>query len=194
VAYADAADVATYLGRDLSDAEVAQVQIAIDAASAFVDSYTGRTWTGAAIVAELHTVFGPYVYLDRTPVTAISAVTSRTADIGAVPATLAAGSDYELLDAERGLVRHSAADRSILAVSYTVTAIVPDPVKLATTMLAAGWLAVTSDTNRSSADLKRYSVGGELTVEYFDLNAAGSGVPAQVAALLNGYRQAVVFA
>jgi hypothetical protein len=191
--YCDAVDVATYLGRDLSDAEAAQVQVAIDAASATVDSYTGRTWSGTAIVAELHTVFGSYVYLNRTPVTAISAVTSRTSDIGAVPATLAAGSDYELLDAARGLVRTTASDRSILAVSYTVTATVPDPVKLATTMLAARSLAQ-GPTDDGSFGIKRTTIG-DFTVEY---QAPPTGnapaLPPEIALLLSGYRQSVIFA
>jgi hypothetical protein len=188
--YTDAAAISSYLGRTFTADEEAQATVCAIAASGLVDRYTGQTWVGTSIVAEQHTVFGPYVYLDRVPMTAISAVTTRSLDIGAVPTMLAAGSDYELLDASRGLLRVGVADRSLVAVSYTAPGTVPPEVGLAATMLAAGWFALSGDSNRNSADIKSFSVGQELQVTFRD---APAGVPPEVATLLSPYRR-IVFA
>lgn len=188
--YTDSAAINAYLGRTLTADEEAQATVCATAASGLIDKYTGQTWVGTSIVAEQHTVYGSCVYLDRAPMTAISAVTARSLDIGAVPTTLAAGSDYELLNAQLGLLRVGVADRSLVAVSYTAPGTVPPEVQLAATMLAAGWFALSGDSNRNSTDIKSFSVGQELTVQYFDQQANG-GMPAQVAALLAPYKRLV---
>jgi hypothetical protein len=191
--YTDAAAISAYLGRTFTADEEAQATVCATAASGLIDRYTGQTWVGTSIVAEQHTVFGPYVYLDRTPMTAISAVTARSLDIGAVPTTLAAGSDYELLDTSRGLLRVGVADRSLVAVSYTAPGTVPAEVGLAATMLAAHLLAK-GPSDDGAFGLKAVRMGTfEVQYQNDPAPGAGSALPPEVAGLLSGYRR-IVFA
>lgn len=191
--YLDDADLSAYLGRDLTAAESAQSAAVIDAASAWVDQYMGRTWAGSAVTGETHTLYGDVVYLDRAPVASVSAVTLTPRWIGATPIALTAGSNYALYDARRGvLLVYSWRHAALVTVDYTTSAdSVPADVKLAATILSAQWLSLTGDPNRSSDDIKSYQVGQELQVTFRD--APKGGVDPKVTALLASYA-GVVFA
>lgn len=202
-------DLEAYLGRALTAAEDAQFPAVAAAVTQVIDRYTGRTWDGSGVTGELHTLLGPTVTLARPPVTAVTQVRARAASIGATWRVLTAGSEYELLDPGAGLLAVAGpgygADvittdggtgaGSMVEVSYTVPGTVPAPVKLAAEQLAAGLLAGASAAANQAQGIKRYSVGGELTVEYFDEASTDSAaLPAAVRSLLDQYRRPVVFA
>ncbi len=192
--YIDATDLETYLGRSLTVAEAAQAATVIGAAEEAIDRYTGRTWSGTSVVDERHTIYGQSVYLNRKPVAAISSLTLRSPEIGATAVAQMLGTGYELLDATRGLLLVQASRGTILTVTYTVTVSVPDSITLAAQMLAAGMLGSAAATANQAQGIKRYSVGGELTVEYFDTAAStGASLPSGVRALLDAYRRPLVF-
>lgn len=211
-AYCDSADLEAFLGRALTDAEAAQADDVIDAATDLIDGYTGRSWRATAITAELHTVLGRTLRLDHPPVSAISLLRTRPQAIGAAWATLASGTGYELIDASAGLLllsgtydvittTASSCYGQMIEATYTSGAAVPAPVKLAAEMLAAGLLAggLASGTSAASGVVKRFTVDGE-TVE-FDTSSTTSGgtgtstgLPSDVASLLAPYKRAVMFA
>lgn len=198
-------DVETYLRRPLTAAEDAQFPTVAAAATQAIDRYTGCTWDGTAVVAELHTVLGPTLRTLRTPVTGISLVRTRPQSIGAAWATLVAGDTYELLDAAAGIIllsgRYDAirTDDAVVygrmaEVTYTVPGTVPAPVLLAAEMLVAGMLASAQATANQAQGIRQYSVGAELTVQYFDSAAtATAALPPSVRALLDQYRRPVMF-
>lgn len=212
--YLTQADLETYLQRALTTEEAAHFDATVaDAVTAAIDRYTGRTWDGSTVTAELQTVLGREVYLDRKPVTAVSLVRTRPRAIGADWTTLTAGETYELIDAAAGLLlvsgRYDVITPSYgayghdLEVTYTVGGdLPPAPVTLAAEMLAASMLASGSaaGTTGASGSIKRFSVDGE-SVE-FDTStstsststSASGGMTADVMALLDLYKRPVMFA
>jgi hypothetical protein len=191
MAYIDQADLSAYLGRALTDAEAAQADTVIDAACAAIDRYLGRGWDPGTVEDELHTVQSPTIRLRRAPVAAVTTVRARPAYLGAAWSTLTAGTHYELVDAENGVVFVSSADGTILEFTYTATDTAPAPVVLAAQVLSAAWLTGSAGVHRAQG-IRRYSIGGELSVEYAD--TVGGGLPPEVTRLLAGYRRLVRFA
>jgi hypothetical protein len=187
-AFIDSADVATYLGRDLSDAEAAQVDAVIDAACEYVENYCGRSFAVTAVTDEPVKIVGNTIYLGRA-ITAVASVKTRSPYVGFQTTTLGA-SEWSIWDYASGKILVSGFMDSDALVSYTPATTVPAEVTLAATILAAGMLAFTGDSNRSSTDIKSYSVGQELQVTYFDTSTSGN-VPAQVTTLLGPYKRPV---
>lgn len=196
--YTDAGAIAAYFsGRTFNANETAQATVCADAASGFVDRYTGRTWAGTTITNELHTLFGRSLQLNRYPVVSISSVTVRSSSIGATPRTLAAGVDYELIDPSHGVLLVRAfwtmqPDRvtsgPLASVSYTVGATVPPEITLAATIIAATMLQPTLDPNSPGID--QYQIGRELMVKYTSIDK----MPADAKRLLDGWKRPAVFA
>lgn len=206
-AYADANSLENYLGRVLTSAESDQVDAVCDTATELIDRYTGKTWQGTTVTGEQHTIYGASITLKRAPVSAISSLTLRAPVAGATVTTLVAGIDYELLNTQTGRVlltgynpdpvvnaswyRHG----SIASVTYTVPSTVPPPVSMAANMLAASLLGTSQAVANQAQGIKRYSVGGELDVTYFDTAATtAASLPTGVRSLLDQYRRPVVFA
>ncbi len=148
-AYADHDDVAEYLGRTLSTEQQAQADVYVSAASAFIDRKTGVQWATSSPATELLTVMGRLVYLKNTPVTDITLVTIRDLLPGADETTLVEGSDYELVDAAKGILSLTTVysglypryTSGILKVVYSHSAtIAPDNIKLAAIIIAAHYM------------------------------------------------------
>lgn len=201
-AYTDPAAVAAYLGTELTPAQQAQAAVLAEAATSWVERYTGRTWQGVAILGEQHTVAGPWVYLQRAPVASVQAVTVRVPYVGAVAQPLTAGTGYELLDAPAGLLlvqawlddwpRVEPFDRGArwLSVDYTPATPVPAAVALGTALLAAAWLRPTLYPER--AGLKSWTVGADNTRLEFAVPTPDAALPPEAVLLLAPYRQMVM--
>lgn len=188
-AYTDATKIANYLGLTLTSPQQTQAGVLADAATAWVDRYTGQSWqVSSPVTDELHDVLGDRVYLDRRPVTAITSVKTRWAYPDSSETTLTAG-QYELLDAAAGLLLLQGWGQGLALVTYTHTATAaPDDVALATTMIAASWL---NQTLRPSTEgLDSVSVGqNDVTVKF---SASRSDVPAEALTILKSYRTVIV--
>lgn len=189
--------VAAELGRTLTADQQVQADGLIEEAEAYVDRVTGKAWlTTSPATAEAHRVVGGVVYLDRTPVVAITTVTVRTRSIGSVATTLTAGSTYELIDAVNGLLAvGDYGDDAIVTVTYTHANPLPVPadVRGVTTRMVANRMRGRLDP--SMAGVKSVSVGqGDLAVTYREADAgAGAGVSEDDLAILRSYA-GIVFA
>jgi hypothetical protein len=186
--------VANYLGVTFTVAQTAEATALLPAADAAIQTYCDRRWLSGAITNEVYLPEGPLLVLRQRPVASIEAITASWY-FAATPVTLTAGTDYLARDLGRGLVlltpwrsgRVTDRPYETVAVSYTPVSTVPDDVTLAGPRLVADWGGPT--TPGSTADIKRYSVGGELTVERFDQRW-----PADALSLLAPYRSTPVFA
>jgi hypothetical protein len=216
--YTDDGAVGRYLGQTLTGAQAVQVlTVLAPAATAWIDSHTGRSWQTPAIPddAELPTVLGERVQvvagqarLQRVPVAAILAVRARSLTPGAAVTTLTAGRDYELLDTATGLLLVNRYGYSTsawsgvdeyLTVDYTVLAVgastIPAAVQLAATTLAAVALLPTITPEMQAGAIQSISLaGGDISLTYADWQQTGQ-VPPQVEQWLAAYRrQPVVIA
>lgn len=190
-AYSDATKIAAFLGITLTGAQQTQAGILAQAASDWIDRYTGQSWQDDGTVTdELHSPVGDRVYLNGRPVTAVSAVSTRQPIVGA-DWTLLDSSQYELLDATNGVLLISGWAAAGLAVkaSYAHQATsAPSPVGLAATMIAASWLQPT--VSPQTAGLASVAVGqNDVAVKFKDDRG---DVPAEALRLLAVYRRFVV--
>lgn len=193
MAYCQLSDVTTFLGESLS-AEAEDAADALrEAASKFVDRYTGRSWVAGTVTGEVQRASRGadgqgMIRLDRPPVGSVSSVSARSPYLGAASATLLAGSGYELIDAVEGLLYVGVAAGDLVTVTYTTAPVVPDDIKAATTMLVAHWARSATDaTGMIFSKIKAGSA--ELTYR-----EQAETLPADVKAILDGYRPAVAFA
>lgn len=188
----DGQKVAGYLGVDLTGLQLTQVDRLLPAADAFITRYCGRSFgLATALTGERHTVMGGLVFLLNRPVASVQAVRVRSWGIGATTEALVAASSYELVDGNAGILAVSCnAVGQLLEVDYTPGQTTPGDVTLAATMLVAHWLRPHLVEDGITPDVKRYTVGQDLTVEYRD-DAASGVAPVAVTALLATYRVAV---
>lgn len=190
-AYATATQIAAYLGVTLTSPQQTQAGVVAQAASDWIDRYTGRSWQQTSPVTdERHDILGDRVYLSNRPVVSITSVKTRTyyADLGTV--TLDAG-QYELLDGAAGLllVQGFARSELIALVSYTHTAVTPpSDVSLAATMIASAWLSQTLRPQTQGLD--SVAVGqADIQVKF---SARRDDIPAAALSILASYRTVVV--
>lgn len=190
-AYTDAARIAAYLGLTLTGAQQTQAGVMADAATAWIERYTGKSWQVASPVTdERYEIQGDRVYLARRPVLAVSAVKTRTyyPDLGVT--TLSEG-QYELLDAENGLlmIQGWSVSGMLALVTYThAMTTAPADVRLAATMIASAWLspALAPSTN----GLSSVSVGqNDVSVKFSERRG---DVPAEALSILKPYRSIVI--
>jgi hypothetical protein len=146
-----------------TDAQRAECSLLIPVAEQWIDDKTGRVWgTVSAVAAESYVVraapwtegsspvdvvydlswYPPATLQLRTrPVASIQSVSVRTSAIGSTLQALTAGTQYELLDAEQGLLNVANGYGGWLAlVSYTPAVSVPPRIELAATKLVAYWM------------------------------------------------------
>lgn len=175
--YSSATLVAQEMAVDLTAPQLDQCADMLEAAEAWIDRQTGRAWAVTSpVVSELHSVYGPAVYLVNKPVTAVSAVTIRSASVGASPTTLTAGTDYELIDATNGVLllsgygtprdvvintEHTGYDGYLLFVSYTTTTPAPADIQRASTLLAAEWMLARLNPDYQGVESYRIAGSGD---------------------------------
>ena len=190
-AYTDAQKIANYLGATLTGAQQTQAGVMADAATAWIDRYLGLSWQATSPVTdEMHPLVGDTVYLTNRPVAAVSSVKTRAAYADAPTTTLSA-SQWELLDAENGILRILGWASSVALALVTYTHSVsnaPADVQLAASMIAAGWLAGSMAPGTLGAEA--ISVGqNDVSIKF---GQKRGDVPAEALSILNGYRQIVI--
>jgi hypothetical protein len=197
--YTTATLVAKELGRDLTAPQLDECADLISQAEDWIDNQTGRSWLVTSVSNELHTVTGPFLYLNTRPVAAISSLTVRPYTVAAAETVLGSGTGYELIDPQTGLVSLAPSwdvavvgyGRSsyigwLLKASYTATVPLPGDVQRGATLLVAHWMLPRLDPDRAGVD--SYSIGGELMVKL-----RKDDIPDEVMRLING-REAIIFA
>lgn len=192
-AYTDATKIAAYLGVTLTAPQIVQAGVLAQAASDWIDRYTGKTWQATSPVTdEMHTLARDRVYLNSRPVATITTVKTRAAAFVGFGWTTLAASQYELLDGANGvlLIRGwSASSDELVQVTYThTTNPAPSVIGLAASMIAAAWLSQSMRPNTQGVD--SISVGqGDIQVKFA---ASRGNVPQEALAILNGYRSVVI--
>ncbi|HEX5204802.1 MAG TPA: hypothetical protein VFW27_33200 [Actinoplanes sp.] len=190
-AYTDATKMAAYLGTTFDAGQQTQAGVMADAATAWIDGYLGQSWqAGSPVADEMHTLAGNRVYLNHRPVASVSSVKTRAASFVAFDWTTLDSSQYELLDAQNGLLLiegWSASSAALVQVSYTHTAALPADVALAATMIASAWMS-SHLAGGPVSGIESIGVGqGDIAIKY------GSGtnvsdVPKEALTILNGHR------
>src|SRR5215211_5813885 len=100
-------------GTEAEDAAAALV----DAASRFIDNYTGLSWVGGTVTGEVQTVKSGRITLDQAPISGITSISVTVPYIGATPETLVAGTGYQILDPSRGVILVAAATNTLATVT-----------------------------------------------------------------------------
>ena len=227
-AYTTPDAVAAYLGVTFTPEQATATGAVIDAVTAYIDRYTGRSWQGTSpVLGELRRVIPPLpggsypasvAFLAYAPVLGVDAVSIRSGTPNATTTALDP-SEYELLDAEHGVIALSAwcdawYDDAFAVVDYTRPVAVPPDITLAATMIASAemsrQLAIQSSASASSGrtagleGVKSLSVGqNDIAVTFAEgASAASSGggargssyAPPGSAArtILDGYKRVVI--
>lgn len=210
--YTDQALIEAELRRDLTDFELELIDLYIEGSEQRIDIYTGKRFLTGAVVNERHPVLGT-LQLGSSPIISVESVIGHRRFLDpSNNITLTTPYDYEVdLDLGVVYVRNYGVSTNIygepdlgfhqhafddLLVSYTtavITADAPALLKLAATKLVVYWLA--NGTQPELLGIKSYSVGAELSVQYFDLKALGGYIlPREILDLLSGFRKKLVFA
>lgn len=172
-AYTDSARIAAYLGATLTAGQEIQAGLAAAAASDWIDEYKGRSWQGSSpVTGEVHAVNGDRVYLDHRPITAMTTVEVRAAVIGASWTTLAAG-QYEIADADAGILRLTGWGNYEARVAYTHTGTTAPPaIAFAATIIAGSLLGPTlrpSTDGLESVSVGQNDINVKFRVDYGDV-------------------------
>jgi hypothetical protein len=166
--YTDRTAIAAYLGVTFTPEQATAADQVAAAVTLFIDRYTGRSWqTTSPVAGELDPVLparieypsaAGVVYLQHAPAVAVSAVTLRTAYPNDPTTTPLVTSQYELIDAEHGVltvaeVVYRYAGPILAAVDYTYADAVPEDIALAATMMGAAEMARQIAVQSSSASV-----------------------------------------
>lgn len=176
--YTDEEKMAAYLGMTFTSAQDDQAIAMAAAASDFIERALGRTFlatdgvTVEEVADERHTVRGNRLWLEHTPVDAITEIKVRLPYAGATEYELTQSYQYELAEPEFGLVYLSPTyEGQRLTVTYDSLQQVPPIIAQFATELAAGMLALSlsgaAGATAALSGVKRYTLwGGDLSVEY----------------------------
>lgn len=134
--YCTADDVAAFLGLTFTAGQETHCDNLIERAETDIDGQTGRGWLVGAQTDEIHFPMGRLVFVRYTPVASIDGITGRT-NLGEAEEALTADEDFELRDADSGLILLETTGYERLLVSYTPENSVPNDIKQATIELVA---------------------------------------------------------
>jgi hypothetical protein len=187
-AYTDSAKISAYLGVTLTGAQQNQAGIAAQAASDWCDRYLARSWQDASPIAgEVHSILDDRVYLNARPVVAITSVSTRSPIYAGGSWTSLAVGQYELLNAENGVLLIQGWGPGLAQVAYTHATLPPSNVAFAATMIAASLLGPTIRPNTSGLEsiaVGQNDVSVKFSVDY-------GSVPSEALSLL-GARGVVI--
>ncbi len=170
MAYATVEQVEEALGVELTPDQQSYATTLLDAATAWINEYCGRTFDATdAIDDERQRLYGETVYLKVVPVETVTAVRLRSRRIGATWTTLAVGREYEVVNLATGELRIQCTwYEAEMAADYTPAQVCPDDISDAEVQIVTGRMqGQVSGDGEVPENVKKYSVGGELTVERF---------------------------
>ncbi len=182
--YCTDSDVAGYLALTFTAGQMAQADLLIEQAEAYMDNQTSRGWLMGAQTDEEHYDPRHNLFLQYAPVTSVTTITGRSA-LGESEAALTEDVDYEVRDLTTGhvyLVTPFDYDR--IQVDYTPVATVPDDLKLACVEIVAAWLR--PHLNPGSFGLDSYSLP-DMTVKFSRVQSSGP-IPITAQMILDSHR------
>lgn len=222
--YTSVERVEHHTGRTFTDGQRAECSLLLPVAEAWIDGYCRRTWgTTTPLTGEVHRLSAPTwpagtgavdvvydlswypplsVRLTVRPVASVSAVSVRTSAPGSVPQPLVAGTQYELLDPDTGLLSVASGYAGwLVLVDYTPAVPVDPRVELAATKLVAAWMrpALEGVNASTTGGATSYQVG-DVRVSYGQPQAGSVaatatsgvlGIPDEALAPLAGLRRMV---
>lgn len=167
--YITTIDLEKFLGRTLQAKEAAQADVVIGTAGELIDRKSGRSWLGGpvTVTGEIQMATGGRIRLHHAPIASISSLAVRAVGIGTTSYPYVAGTSYELIDAQNGIVLVAAVDGSMVTTTYVTSQSVPSHIKFAAAMIAAGLLLFTTSQRQG---IKSMSVPGDYTVTYTSSN------------------------
>jgi hypothetical protein len=206
--------IAAYLGATFTTEQAATADAIAASATAYIDGATGRSWQEPSpIVAEWLPVIArrddgaettrPTIYLQRTPVVSIEAVSVRGGGANE-PSTALAANEYELVDAANGVLRlaatalwtgygstylYSFGAALVALVDYSFAAAPPPDIALAATMIGAAEMARVVASDERSALLEAHpELAGlkSVAVGQNDVNVALQDEPDAASATSGG--------
>lgn len=171
-----------------------QATALIGFAEAYIDSRTHRSWLTPAITGEQYTVLTPELRLRQRPIASVESVQTRTTALGDTWLTLTSGTDYEILDAERGLLVFADGyanrqGRMLAQIAYSPNQPVPADITQAATAIVAASLYPALYPDRNG--LTDVQADNQTKVSY------GAGrfllmIPNDAAAILNDWTLPVI--
>lgn len=136
--YTDADTVAAQLGRTLTDVQIGHLEtVVLPAVEWWIDHNAGRAYGEGPVTAELLPITGPYVWLNKAPVTSLTAV--RGWFYGQVSSDMftIASTSYKLIDPYSGqLYFPDFRSYAHVEADYVPDALIPSGIKLAASMVA----------------------------------------------------------
>jgi hypothetical protein len=181
--------VAQALGATFTAAQEAAALDLCGAATAWIDSYTERSWQAAIVTDELHRLVTTDVFLRQVPVVTVASATLETPAITDDATVLVSGTDYRLIDAAIGWLRTNGVFGDVLRVSYTAQGLVPASVQQAAIGLVAVGLTPTLAADSLGGAISRISLAaGDVEVSYANWRQTGV-VPQSVKDWLAPYRR-----
>lgn len=188
-AYCVYADVASFLGVTLTSGQQTRATDLIASTTIDVDNETNRGWLVGVQTSERHErsrYWRQDLYVRYAPIVSVQAITGR-GYLGDVETALVAGTDFELVDAEAGLLRllYPSSWERVL-VSYTPVDTVPLPIRDAT----AEWVAakMLPSLRPDTYGIESYSLP-DLSVRFS--KTVTESIPQNVADTLAKYRYGV---
>lgn len=167
--YTTTEDVASQLGRTLTDPQIAYLEsMILPAAEQWVDTTGGREYGIGVVTAEQLVMAEQYTWLSKTPVTSVQAVRGylwgQTADS---VQTLDAGL-YTLVDAASGYFRLPGwRNYAHLEIDYTPDDTIPERIRLATAIVCGVYMRTV--LHPESEWLTDYSSGQDLRIKFRNL-------------------------
>lgn len=182
--YCTTADVASLLGVTFDAGQTTRCTTLIEQAEVYIDNETDRGWLVGAQTDEEHYCPPHRLFVRYAPIDSVTAITGRTG-IGEDDTALVVDEDYEVRDAELGLVYLvSPGSYDLVKVDYTPTASVPADIKLACTEIVANWMQPTLNPGMYGVD--SYSLP-DLTVRYSRAHVQAAAPPTAMM-ILDRYR------
>jgi hypothetical protein len=184
--YCTADDVAELLGLTFTAGQEAHCDNLIERAETDIDEGTGRGWLVGEQADEAHYPIGRLIFLRYAPVASVESITGRSGP-GGEEIALVADEDYELRDAEAGLIKLLSSGYERLLISYTPVDTLPGDLKQAVIELVASRMQPSLQPGTYGLD--SYSLP-DLQVR-FARSHVQEAMPPQVAQTIDRYRYRV---
>ena len=189
--YTTSAAVEQHVGRTFTAVQYAEADVLLAAADAWINARLPYAFPQTTLITdEIHLLSGPYLWLNRAPITSVTSVEIRSPMVGAADTALTVAVGYELLDAVQGRIRVQGYAGWEARVTYTPAVALDPRLSLAAKKLVAFWMRPLLDG--VSGDVQSYSIGQELTVAFKQGGtAAALGAPDDVVALVDSINPVV---
>lgn len=166
--YCTTDEVAAFLSRALTEAQVTQLEKIIEAAEQWIDDQFGYGYLGSPVLGKYRVAWARQFYLG--PIASVESIRYYDSE---------EDSPYTIVDLGSGRIAlsYGAADGTGFLVDYTPSQAVPAKISRACIVLSAHWLMPTLDPDRFG--VAQHAFSGDYSVTY-----SGDSLPKEVFDLL----------